>query len=153
MIHPISIEFKDRKELQQLLLTLNPATKPLWGKMNPQQMVEHLVDQVQWTNGKKVASCDANAEESEKQKQWMIYSDAEIPKNVFLEDLPVEFQFNSMETAINQLMIELDDFDHYFEVPGITAVHGGFGAMNHQEWLIWHGKHFGHHLKQFNLRK
>jgi Protein of unknown function (DUF1569) len=56
-----------------------------------------------------------------------------------------------MESAVNQLMLELDDFDGYFSEAGITSMHGGFGSLDHKEWLIWHGKHFAHHLRQFRL--
>ncbi|MFB9843447.1 DUF1569 domain-containing protein [Mucilaginibacter ginsenosidivorans] len=146
-----SIDINKRTELKRLLLTLDVKAIPLWGKMTPRQMVEHLVDQVQWTNGKKTATCDRPAEEAERARQLMIYTDRDIPRNIFLEDLPDEYLYPDMETAINQLMTELDDFDEYFKKPGRIAIHGGFGPMNYDEWLIWHGKHFGHHLMQFAL--
>jgi hypothetical protein len=146
-----SININNREELRSLLLMLDPDTTPLWGKMTPQQMVEHLVDQVQWTNGKKIPTCDKSAEEAERGKQQMIYTDAQIPKNVFLGDLPEHYRYPDMDTAINQLMTELDEFDRYFKEPGVTCIHGGFGPMDHQEWVSWHNKHFSHHLRQFNL--
>ncbi|MDR6944592.1 DUF1569 domain-containing protein [Mucilaginibacter pocheonensis] len=145
------IDITNRTLLRKLLLSLDENAVPLWGKMKPRQMVEHLVDQVEWTNGKKTPTCDRPAEEAYQSKQYMVYTDAEIPKNVFLENLPDDFKYPDMETAIDQLMKELDDFDQYFKQPGTTAIHGGFGPMNHQEWLIWHGKHFTHHFKQFGL--
>jgi oxepin-CoA hydrolase/3-oxo-5,6-dehydrosuberyl-CoA semialdehyde dehydrogenase len=132
-------------------MTLDSAAVPVWGKMTPQQMVEHLVDQVQWTNGKKIPTCDIYAEKAERSKQVMIYTDAQIPKNVILGDLPGNYEYPDIEAAINQLMTELDEFYHYFEEPGISCIHGGFGPMDHKEWIIWHNKHFTHHLRQFNL--
>jgi oxepin-CoA hydrolase/3-oxo-5,6-dehydrosuberyl-CoA semialdehyde dehydrogenase len=146
-----SIDINNREELCRLLMMLDPDTIPLWGKMTPQQMVEHLVDQVQWTNGKKIPTCDKSAEEAERGKQRMIYTDALIPKNVFLGDLPENYQYPTIEATINQLMTELHEFDRYFKKPGITCIHGGFGPMDHNEWVIWHNKHFSHHLRQFNL--
>jgi hypothetical protein len=146
-----NVDITNREELRRILSVLEPDAVPLWGKMKPQQMVEHLVDQVQWTNGKKITTCDRPPEEAEKGKQKMIYTDAEIPKNIFLEDLPVHYLYADIPAAIDQLMVELDDFDQYFKLPGITAIHGGFGPMTYQEWIIWHGKHFGHHLRQFGL--
>ena len=74
-----SIDINNREELRTLLLTLDGNTLPLWGKMTSQQMVEHLVDQVQWTNGKKIPTCDRSADEAEKRKRVMIYTDAQIP--------------------------------------------------------------------------
>jgi hypothetical protein len=146
-----SVDITNRTELCRLLLSLDPRTVPLWGKMKPQQMVEHLVDQVEWTNGKKIPTCDRPADEAYQSKQVMVYTDAGIPKNVFLENLPENYTYPHIEAAIHALMLELDAFDQYFKEPGIIAIHGGFGPMNHKEWLIWHGKHFAHHFKQFGL--
>ena len=146
-----SININNRIELRTLLLSVDPETKPLWGKMNVLQMVEHLVEQVKWTNGKKVCTCETSAEEAFKSKQKWVYTDAIIPKNLPGIDIPERPEHENIETAMIQLLKELDDFDEYFKEPGITAIHGGYGAMNYNEWLIWHNKHFTHHLKQFNL--
>jgi hypothetical protein len=145
------IDIDNREQLAALLLALDPAATPLWGKMKPRQMAEHLVEQVEYSNGKKVTSCDRPEEKAKQDKEKWIYTDIQIPKNVFLALLPEDFRYPDLQTAVAQLMKELNDFDEYFKEPGVTAVHGGFGAMNHNEWLTWHGKHFTHHLKQFNL--
>ena len=104
------IDITHRKELRNLLLTLRPDTKPLWGKMKSRQMIEHLVEEMQWINGKKIAACQKPAREAEIFKQRMVYSDAEIPKNVFIKELPGNYSYPGLETAINELMKELDDF-------------------------------------------
>ena len=146
-----SVDITNREELRNLLLTLDAGAVPLWGNMKARQMVEHLVDQVQWTNGKKITTCDRPAEEAYQAKQYMIYTDAEIPKNIFLEALSENYLYASIEAAVDQLMQELADFDTYFKDPVTVSIHSGFGPMNYQEWVIWHGKHFTHHLKQFKL--
>ena len=146
-----SVDITDRALLRNLLLSLNTDTTPLWGKMKAQQMVEHLVDQVQWTNGKKIPTCNRSPEEAYQRKMQMIYTDTQIPQNIFSGDLPEDYQYPSITAAIDALVRELDGFDQYFLTPGTVAIHGGFGPMNHQEWVIWHGKHFAHHFKQFGL--
>ncbi|MEN0052734.1 MAG: hypothetical protein AAGC65_03660 [Mucilaginibacter sp.] len=148
---PISVDITNRTLLREQLLSLDPDTAPLWGNMKARQMVEHLVDQVEWTNGKKTPTCDRPAEEAHQRKMLMIYSDTPIPQNIFSGHLPENYQFPSMAAAINALVQELNAFDKYFLQPGAIAIHGGFGPMNHQEWLMWHGKHFAHHFKQFGL--
>ena len=40
-----------------LLNKLDPQLKPLWGKMTPQHMVEHLILAVQMSNGKLKLEC------------------------------------------------------------------------------------------------
>lgn len=144
------IDINDRKELLRLFLLLMPDTMPLWGKMTAQEMVEHLINQVEYTNGTKIPTCDKPGAEAYESKQRMLKSNAELPKNVFLGELPALI-YPDIETAVHQLMQALDDFDAYFKIPENTAIHGGFGPMDHNEWLIWHGRHFTHHLKQFGL--
>ena len=147
----LRFDINDRKKLSELLRSLNPDTKPLWGKMKPQQMVEHLIDQVSYTNGKKIPFCDFTSDIAARNKQKMIYTNLEIPKNVILGQLPENYTYPDIETAINYLMDELAVFDSYFKTSGATAIHGAAGPLNYDEWLIWHGKHFEHHLKQFGL--
>jgi len=145
------IEPKNRKQLENHFLKLQLNTPAVWGKMTPQQMVEHLIDQVQYTNGKKEPFCEVPEEEANKAKQVNIYTNVEIPRNVVFGTVQEQLIYPSLSGAIQQLMAELDDFDQYFMKPGRTAVHGGFGPMNYKEWLIWHSKHFYHHLQQFDL--
>ncbi|QHS55641.1 hypothetical protein GWR56_08855 [Mucilaginibacter sp. 14171R-50] len=141
----------NRKPLRELLVTLDAGTAPLWGNMNPQQMIEHLIDQVQYTNGTKIPTCDVSPRQAAAAKQRGIYTDEPIPRNVILGKLPDSLLYPDMQAAIDQLMAELESFDRFFKEPGITVLHGGFGPMNYTEWLIWHHKHFTHHLTQFGL--
>ncbi|MCS3737109.1 DUF1569 domain-containing protein [Mucilaginibacter dorajii] len=132
---------------------LEPATPPLWGKMKAQQMVEHLITNVQYTNGRLTFTCGLPPEEANRSKQLMVYTNAQMPRGIVLEDLPASYAYPCLQAAIEQLMQELDTFDHHFETPGITEDHLGFGSMNYHEWLIWHSKHFTHHFNQFGLLK
>jgi hypothetical protein len=145
------VDITNRKQLLSLLHHLEPGTPPLWGKMNAQQMVEHLVDQVEYTNGKKTPYCNRSAHEAERAKQHMFLTNPDIPRNVILGKLPENFTYVNLETAIKQLMKELDTFDVYFKKPGATAIHGAYGPMDREEWIFWHDKHFTHHFKQFGL--
>jgi len=142
---------ENSEHLQALLLSLSPNVKPLWGNMKAQQMVEHLAQSVVYTNGKKITICNRPPDEALKRKQLMIYTDAVMPKNLVLEALPATYAYADIPAAVDQLMAELTDFDQYFNGQGVTSVHLGFGPMDHNEWLIWHSKHFKHHLVQFGL--
>jgi hypothetical protein len=145
------VDITNRKHFNSLLSKLSTDTKPLWGKMNAQQMIEHMVQQIEYSNGKKINTCDLPAEEAAGEKQKWIYTDVEIPKNLVLGPLPENFRYANLETAMKQLTQELNDFEEYFNKPGITSIHAGYGPMDYNEWLIWHGKHFTHHFKQFGL--
>jgi oxepin-CoA hydrolase/3-oxo-5,6-dehydrosuberyl-CoA semialdehyde dehydrogenase len=144
------VDITNRKQLNSLLQKLHADTTPLWGKMNAQQMVEHLVQQIEYSNGKKITACEVSEEEAAREKEKWIYTNAEIPKNLILGPLPA-LRYANLEAAIRHLHQELVDFEEYFTEPGITSIHAGYGAMDYNEWLIWHSKHFKHHFKQFGL--
>jgi hypothetical protein len=145
------VDTAKRETLHTLLLKLNTGTKPLWGKMAAQQMVEHLIENVQYANGTLIPTCDRPADVAYQAKLASIYTDLQIPRNLILGTLPDEYSYADLQTAIDQLMTDLEIFDQYFQVPGTTAIHGGFGPMHYNEWVIWHSKHFTHHFKQFGL--
>lgn len=146
-----SVNISKRQEIRSLLSALKPGATPIWGDMKPQQMIEHLIDQVAYTNGHKPPTLDVTVEEAKKSKQKWIYTDAIIPRNIILGTLPEQYLYSDLKVAIEQLLKELSDFDDYYHTPGITAIHGGFGPLTHSEWIIWHNKHFTHHFKQFGL--
>ncbi|MBE7177646.1 MAG: DUF1569 domain-containing protein [Mucilaginibacter polytrichastri] len=138
-----------RDYLFSLLGTLHADTRPLWGNMRAQQMIEHMIDQVQYTNGTQIPTCDFPPEEAAQKKAQMLAEDTGIPKNVKLGELPEKHLLPDLDTAIAQLMRELDAFDAFLAPPGSTVIHGAYGPMDHAEWVIWHSRHLRHHLKQF----
>lgn len=141
----------DRVKLRHLLMQLQPGDLPLWGKMKPQQMVAHLVDEVKWSNGKRRCTCIVSAEQAERNKNAMIHSDIALPKNFYAGDLPDHYLTITLENAVEQLMEELNQFDRHFQNDLQKEMHPRFGPLNEWEWFIWQDKHFTHHLKQFSL--
>ncbi|MFT3679393.1 MAG: DUF1569 domain-containing protein [Ferruginibacter sp.] len=146
-------DFTDRKKLNDTLQQLDENAIPAWGNMKPQQMVEHLVSVFEHSNGKKTASPKDPQEVMEKKKQYLIYSEAEIPKAI-ISPIPTEweeYRFENIAEAIKALNKEIDDFENYFKKEGTTIFHPSVGQLNYQESIIFHRKHFTHHLKQFGL--
>ena len=147
------IDVLDKEELNFILSNLKEDTIPAWGRLRAQNMIEHLVEAVEYTNGKKFTELDVTPELATKGKAKCVNEHFEIPKNVlgFLSDRMTCKRFNNLEAAIKHLNEELDAFHLYFAIPNRTATHAAFGPMNYQEWLLWHGKHFAHHFYQFGL--
>ncbi len=138
-------------QLRELLKLLQADTQPLWGKMTAQQMLEHLVDAVRFTNGTLQPTCDFSPDEAFQRKQRAKAVDGPIPRNINLGDLPETLEFPDLSSAKEQLLVELVQFDKHFKTPGREEIHSGFGPMDHQEWIWWHSKHFTHHFTQFGL--
>lgn len=114
------LEAANRKQLQTLLLRLQPNAPASWGKMTTQQMLEHLIEQVQYTNGKKQPFCDVSEEAAKIAKQAYIYTTLEIPKNVVLGELLEKLIYRDIPTSVKQLMTD--------ELPG----------MAHMAWETFH---------------
>ena len=152
---PSIIDITNRKELNALLDQLTLETHALWGNLKAQSMVEHLVEAVEYTNGKRLALLHVSADEAESTKQLLVHSDFVITKGAkgYLTDATKTKRYKDLRTAIDQLNKEIDAFVYFFTTPGRTAIHPAFGAMNREEWITWHGKHFTHHFKQFGLIK
>jgi len=150
---PAFIDITERRNLNLLLSILQPQTPALWGRMNAQNMIEHLVEAVEYTNGKRVAELQVPVDMADKQRKDLVNSDFVIPNDVagYLPDATKAKRFKDLSTAIDELNNELDTFETFFKTEGATAIHFEFGPMNHREWIIWHGKHFTHHFKQFGL--
>ena len=147
------VDIRNRKELNSLLNKLTSDTPALWGNLKAQSMIEHLIEAVEYTNGKKVAALQIPPEEAEKIKQAVVHSDFVISKGAkgYLSDATQRKRFKDLQTSIDELNKEIDVFEVFFETGQRTSVHPEFGAMNHQEWITWHGVHFTHHFKQFGL--
>lgn len=151
----ILVDITDRAGLERLLANLRPDSKPLFGLLDAQGMVEHLVTAVTYANGRFRTVLDTDPELAQTRKQQFIYSDIPMPRGLTTpgsDDLQTVYRFPSLESAIAELMKELRRFDDHFTAnPGITEMHPGMGPFSYQEWIIFHNKHFTHHLGQFEL--
>jgi hypothetical protein len=129
---PGFINITDRKNLNLLLSALQRNTPALWGRMNAQNMVEHLVEAVEYTNGKRLADLRFPPDRANRQRHLLVDSDFVIPNEVtsYLSDTTKTKRFNDLATAILELNNELDAFEHFFKTEGITATHFEFGPMN-----------------------
>src|SRR5690242_14585709 len=125
------IDINNRELISHALTKLKADSKPIWGKMTPQQMVEHLIDQVEHTNGKKIPTLDVPEDAAAEQKQIWIYTDIAIPHNVFLKVMDENYIHPTLDAAKAQLLQELADFDHYFNGTDRSVIHGGFGPMTY----------------------
>lgn len=138
----------------ELLKNLPADAKGLWGVMNGQQMVEHLIDIVQVGNGKKSYPSILTPEHLAANKAFML---SEKPfrqnsRNAFLPEIPAPVHYLSMEEAINALEQETADFVEFFKSdPTKIQPTPIFGDLSYEEWVYLLYKHTYHHLKQFGL--
>ena len=136
------------------LENLKVNEKPLWGKMTPQHMVEHLVLAVQISNGNLAVKCITQPETLPPLKRFLL-GDRPLPKeyiNPYIGPDLLPLKYSDVQVARSELEIEINNYVQFFKKnPDIKTVHVTFGELNKEEWDKFHLKHFRHHLEQFNL--
>jgi len=139
-----------------LLKDLPPDAKGKWGKMNGQQMVEHVTGFFKVSSGRLHLPLVTPAEHLPKFKAFLM-SEKEFRENTkapaqILPDEPLPVRKANMEKAIGGLEISVVEFFSFFsDDPDKKTIHPVFGELNFTEWIQLHHKHVTHHLKQFGL--
>jgi hypothetical protein len=143
-----------RNRYTSILTGLNADTPRKWGKMNVQQMIEHMSDYMRIANGRD-AQPIVTAEDRLPRMQGFLASEKPFPENtpnVLMPDTPIPTKHATKQEAIKELQAEID---HFFAVheqnPGRTTPNPFFGTLDfdHQVQLLH--KHATHHLRQFGL--
>lgn len=133
---------------------LTPDRPPLWGKMSPQHMVEHLETVMRVSNGELTVRVVTPEDRVPLVRRYLL---ADRPfgrniKNPLLGDGLIPLRHADLEAAKARLREEVERFHSYFaEHPDATPHHPAGGPLNRMEWLIFHTKHMRHHFSQFGL--
>jgi hypothetical protein len=145
-----------RNELFSLLNNITAETNAKWGKMNAQQMVEHLTAFFNVSTEKIKFDLVTPEEHLPKFKEFLLSDkqfreNTKAPVNVMGEEpLPLEYQ--SYKEALLKLHEAVEHFEMYFKnTPGKKTIHPVFGQLNFDEWVMLHYKHITHHLRQFGM--
>ena len=148
------VDFLNEDEVRDKLAKLDSNTQPLFGKMNAQQMVEHLSTVTQIANGNWKVDIFVSEEKNARRKPFL-NTESELTtgfKAPFLAEEPNPLQFNSLQEAIDDLIAQVKTFEEVFtnEI-NRTVVHPFFGELDYEYWKKFQVKHFTHHFKQFGI--
>ncbi len=137
-----------------LVKKLKGDEKGRWGKMNAQQMIEHVSAFFKVSTQKIHFPLTTPAEHLPKYKEFLL-SEKEFRENTkapVLPEEPLPLHYSNLQEAKDQLKKSVDDFFEFFkDDPSKTTLHPVFGQLNFNEWVQLHHKHITHHLKQFGL--
>ena len=127
-----------------------------WGKMNAQQMVEHVKGFFDVSTQKLKFELVTPEEQLPAYKAFLLSDKAfrentPAPLSVIGPDtLPLRYP--DLETAKEKLKKSISEFKELFSTTkDLTTLHPVFGWLNYDEWVLLHYKHVQHHLKQFSL--
>ena len=145
----------DRPYLENKLSKLREDTKPEWGIMTAQHMVEHMEHMYKMaTNEIKVTI--VTPEEHLEKYEDSLWNHREMPKHVKHPDLKVgkteDLRYENLEAAKSALIEAYDNYELFFsENEGIKTDNTVFGNLDKFHWDLLSRKHYYHHFKQFGL--
>jgi hypothetical protein len=142
-------------EFPDFITDLTNETPAKWGKMNMHQMIEHLAHIVSFSNGRFIATPNAEPDRLAYRKMRFFEKDVPFQKDIrvgFIPEEPIPPMFVDIEQSKDFLMAQLQRFyDYHEEHPGMTPMHPVLGELNYEEWVRFHARHIRHHLQQFNV--
>lgn len=143
-----------RTKFVPLLQRLHPDTQAKWGKMNVQQMIEHLTDVFMVASGKMQLPVVTPPEKLAKFREFMMSEKPfkENTKSPVLSEEPAPLKKHTKEAAIGKLQEELIFFFETFEKDhDKKTTHPVFGVLSFEENIQILHKHALHHLRQFGI--
>lgn len=147
-----------QNEMFSLLKDLPADSKGSWGKMNAQQMVEHVADFFDISSATVKSRLVIPEEHLPKYRAFLL-SNKEFRENtkapeIVLGEEPLPLRTANMEAAINNLRNAVAAFYNYYRNDAAEkTIHPVFGALDFEEWIQLHYKHVTHHLRQFGMMK
>lgn len=152
----MSLLEKDKREnIVNRINQLNGTEAALWGRMNVNQMLCHVTDQLRVSLGDKEASSGQSNFINRTLLKFLVLNVIPIPKNVPTSPKvdqvdgdgtpPTDFAADRklLLTYIEKFCTASDDF--------AWTPHFKFGKLSKKEWAILTHKHLDHHLKQFGV--
>lgn len=145
-----------KQEYVPLLMRLDPDAAPAWGKMNPQQMVEHMASSVAMAYGNPVYELMTPEDHVEKMQDFLKSEKDFKPNtpNSLMSEEPAPTQQPSWRAALTLLQDEINNFFNAFDAEKKKYVTNPFfGELDYGLSIQLLYKHAWHHLRQFGIEK
>lgn len=152
-LHPEKEKFL-REEYLPLIMQLPEQTIPRWGKMNLQQMIEHVTGFFKLSSDRLKIPL-VTPEEQLPRFLDFLWSEKPFRENTkapasVLPDEPLPVRTAGIGEAITKLEKAVEEFFIYFkDDPSLKTIHPVFGPLDYAAWIQLHHKHVTHHLRQF----
>jgi len=156
MIHLVKKARFLKQELVPLLLRIPTDTERRWGKMNLQQMIEHMSEFVAMAYGKPPQELVTPEERLEKMQDFLKSEKDFKPNtpNSLLPEEPRPTRQPSVRAAIDHLQEEINEFFTAFDSEKKKYVMNPFfGELDYGMSIQLLYKHAWHHLRQFGVEK
>lgn len=144
------------EKIAECLNKLKVDSKPKWGTMSPQHMIEHLEYTYRIASGEIQDFEVATPERYLEKTHETLYNYKSMPKEY---DFPLaekskisEFIHPNLEVAKKMMLEARDEYLARFKDDSeLRTKNAVFGELNRFEWYLMERKHLNHHFKQFGL--
>ena len=144
-----------KEQLPVHLNAITPELTPKWGKMNVQQMVEHLSFTFLMATGTFQVKLSTEMEKLPLYKRVLMNEEKDFPKdfqNPLLPASPIPVSTANLNEAKTGLKQSMDKFFIFFiENPEVVTLNNVWGELNYLEWMVMNYKHIKHHFAQFGV--
>jgi hypothetical protein len=144
-----------KKNFIALLKKIPSDTKPKWGKMTLQQMIEHFADSLRVASGKSAVQTILTPQANLQKMQDFIMSDKPFRENThnsLMSETPAPVRNKTIEAALKELEAEIRYFFSVFEnTKHQTSRNPFFGDLTFEQNIHLLYKHASHHLRQFGV--
>jgi len=143
-------------KISACLSKLTENSKPEWGNLTPQHMIEHLEYTYRIASGEIQDFEIATPEKILEKVHATLYNYQKMPREY---DFPLrekskmkDLKHPDLTSAKQKLMEAREEYLEYFdENPEAKTKNVVFGELNKFEWYLMERKHLNHHFEQFNL--
>lgn len=143
-----------KKDYVPLLQKIALDTTPIWGKMNLQQMIEHMSEYVRIGYGNTDLGLVTPEDRVEKMQEWLKTEKPfkENTANSLMPETPTPARYATVRESIAELQSELNNFFHEFDTTKKKYVlNPFFGELDYGQAIQLLYKHSVHHLRQFGV--
>lgn len=144
------------EKIDECLSKLSEDTKPKWGIMTPQHMIEHLEYTYKIASGEIQDFEIATPEKILEKVKNSLWNYESFPKNSRFPPLEKDtldsLKHVDLATAIEKFKAQRERYLEYFkEHPDTILSNMVFGELNRYEWYLLERKHLNHHFEQFGV--
>ena len=143
-------------KIASCLAKLTEQSKPKWGIMTSQHMLEHLEYTYKIASGELQDFEITTPEKYLEKLQDSLYNYEKFPANSNFPHLKKDTLGSlihpDLETAITKFLQQRDRYlDFFTQNPDAVLKNLVFGELNKYQWYLLERKHLNHHFEQFNL--
>ena len=144
------------EKIQECLNDLTDESKPQWGILTPQHMVEHLEYSYSISSGEIQDFKISTPENILEKVQETLYNFEPMPHDfnfpLYKKGKLEELKHENLETAKLKLLEAREKYLLFFkENPTAKTKNVVFGELEKFEWYLLERKHLNHHFSQFGL--